>query len=137
MLKEAKGWVQDLETMLKDLSEESDKPVEELDAEFENWYYDGGQQWDFPGSGPNAVEAFRREYSTRKKEEAKSEAYKEVYKKMRSYAYLRDYELTDEEIEAIIDECEEDGDNVLGYPDGRLREIVEDWVADHQIYSQA
>lgn len=71
MLKEAKKWVQELETMLKDLSEEFGKSVEELDAEFENWYYDGGQQWDFDGRGPytSSVEAFRADYENREEEE--------------------------------------------------------------------
>lgn len=73
MLKEAKKWVQELETMLTDLSEEFGKSVDELDAAFENWYYDGGQQWDFPSSGPNAVEAFRRDYSFRMEEEEEEE----------------------------------------------------------------
>lgn len=131
MLKEAKKWVQDLETMLKDLSEEFGKSVEELDGEFENWYYDGGQQWDFPGSGPNAVEAFRREYSTRMEEEDEQKAYDDIYQKMREYADRRDYTLSDDEIETIIEQCEEEGDSISDCSDGALREIVEDWVADH------
>lgn len=77
MLNEAKKWVQDLESMLNRLSQEFNKSVEELDAEFENWYYDGGQQWDFPGSGPNAVEAFEKEYRADREEEAESEVYEE------------------------------------------------------------
>ena len=77
MLKEAKKWVAQLETMLKDLSEEFGKSIEELDTEFETWYYDGGQQWDFDGRGPNSVEAFRRDYSTRMEEDIEEEGWEE------------------------------------------------------------
>ena len=70
MLKEAKKWVQELETMLKDLSEEFGKPVDELDAEFEDWYDNGGDEFD-RGCGPytNSVEAFRADYENREEEE--------------------------------------------------------------------
>jgi Ca2+-binding EF-hand superfamily protein len=57
---------------------------------------------------------------------------KEIYQKMREYADNRDYDLSDEEILIIIEEAEEDGDSVLDCADGALRELVEDWVADHQ-----
>ena len=60
------------------------------------------------------------------------EAYDEVYKKMRAFAADRGYDLEDGEIESIIEEAEEDGDSVLDCADGALRELVEDWVADHQ-----
>lgn len=70
MLKEAKKWVQDLETMLKDLSEEFGKSVDELDAEFEDWYDNGGDEFD-RGCGPyiNSAEAFRADYENREEEE--------------------------------------------------------------------
>ena len=132
MLKEAKKWVAQLEETLTKLSQEFNKSIEELDAEFENWYNDGGAQWDMAGSGPNAVEAFASEYRSDRKEEAESEAYDEVYKKMRAFAADRGYDLEDGEIESIIEEAEEDGDSVLDCADGALRELVEDWVADHQ-----
>lgn len=67
-----------------------------------------------------------------RKEEAESEAYDDVYKKMRALAAGRGYDLEDGEIESIIEEAEEDGDSVLDCADGALRELVEDWVADHQ-----
>lgn len=57
---------------------------------------------------------------------------KEIYQKMRAYADRRDYDLSDEEILIIIEECEEEGDSIADCSDGALREIVEDWVADHQ-----
>lgn len=133
MLKEAKKWVQDLETTLAELAKEFNKSVEELDAQFEEWYNDGGAQWDMPGSGPSAIEAFAKEYRYDRKEEAESEAYDEVYKKMRAFAADRGYDLEDGEIESIIEEAEEDGDSVLDCADGALRELVEDWVADHQV----
>jgi len=66
------------------------------------------------------------------KEAKKDEAYEEVYKKMREYADNRDYDLFDSEIWTIIEEAEEEGDSVLDCADGALRELVEDWVADHQ-----
>lgn len=132
MLKEAKKWVQTLEETLTKLSQEFNKSVEELDAEFEDWYNDGGAQWDMAGGGPNAVEAFASVYRADRKEEAEGEAYDEVYKKMRAFAADRGYDLEDGEIESIIEEAEEDGDSVLDCADGALRELVEDWVADHQ-----
>lgn len=132
MLKEAKKWVQTLEETLTKLSQEFNKSVEELDAEFEDWYNDGGAQWDMAGGGPNAVEAFASVYRADRKEEAEGEAYDEVYKKMRAFAVDRGYDLEDGEIESIIEEAEEDGDSVLDCADGALRELVEDWVADHQ-----
>lgn len=132
MLKEAKKWVQTLEETLTKLSQEFNKSVEELDAEFENWYYDGGQQWDFPGSGPNAVEAFEKEYRAGRKEEADDEAYEEAYKKMRTYAARQGYDIQDWELERIVEGAEEDGDSVLDCSDEGLGELVEDWVADHQ-----
>ena len=51
---------------------------------------------------------------------------------MRAFAVDRGYDLEDGEIESIIEEAEEDGDSVLDCTDGALRELVEDWVADHQ-----
>lgn len=56
----------------------------------------------------------------------------EIYKKMREFADQRGYTLTDSEIGTIIVECEE-GDSILDCSDGMLREIVEDWIADHQV----
>lgn len=133
MLKEAKKWVQDLEEMLDRLAKLYGKPVEEIDSEFEDWYNDGGAQWDMAGGGLNAVEAFEREYRAYRDDEAEQEAYDDIYQKMREYADRRDYELSDEEIETIINECAEEGDSIVDCSDGMLREIVEDWVADHQV----
>lgn len=65
--------------------------------------------------------------------EAEQKAYEEVYQKMRTYAARRGYDLQDGEIESIIEGAEEDGDGVLDCSDGALRELVEDWVADHQV----
>lgn len=128
MLKEAKKWVQDLEAMLNELAKKFNKSVEELDAEFEDWYDNGGSDFDL-GGGPSSIEAFKSDYENRDEED---EAYEEVYKKMREFAADRGYELEDGEIESIIEEAEEDGDSVLDCADGALRELVEDWVADHQ-----
>lgn len=134
MLKEAKKWVAQLEETLTKLSQEFNKSIEELDAEFENWYNDGGAQWDMAGSGPNAVEAFASKYRSNREEEAESEAYEEVYKKkMRAFASDRGYDLGDGEIESIIYNAGEDEDSVLDCADGALRELVDDWVDDHQI----
>lgn len=131
MLKEAKKWVQELETMLKDLSEEFGKSVDELDAEFEEWYDNGGSDFDL-GGPMSSPEAFAKEYRADRAEEAESEAYEEVYKKMRTLAAHRGYDIQDWEIDRIIEGAEEDGDNILDCADGALRELVEDWVADHQ-----
>lgn len=65
--------------------------------------------------------------------EAEQKAYEEVYQKMRAFAADRGYDLEDGEIESIIEAAEEDGDSVLDCADGSLRELVEDWVADHQV----
>lgn len=131
MLKEAKKWVQTLETTLTELATEFNKPIEELDAQFEEWYDNGGSDFDL-GGPYTSPEAFAREYRADRQDQAESEAYEEVYKKMRTYAADRDYDLEDGEIESIIEEAEEDGDSVLDCADGALRELVEDWVADHQ-----
>lgn len=135
MLKEAKKWVQELEKMLTELSEEYGKSIEELDAEFEDFYDNGGDEYDCGSGGPypNSIEAFRADYENREEEEDESEAYDEVYKKMRAFAADRGYDLEDGEIDDIIEEAEEDGDSVLDCADGALRELVEDWVADHQV----
>lgn len=130
MLNEAKKWVAQLEEMLNNLSKCYNKTVDELDSEFENWYNDGGAQWDMAGGGPNAIEAFESEYRANKDDEAEQEAYNDIYKKMREFADRRDYTLSDDEIKTIIDQCEEEGDSIFDCSDGMLREIVEDWVAD-------
>lgn len=131
MLKEAKKWVQTLEETLTNLSKEFNKSVEELDDAFTEWYDNGGSDFDL-GGPYSSPEAFAKEYRADHKEEAESEAYDEVYKKMRAFAADRGYDLEDGEIEDIIEEAEEDGDSVLDCADGALRELVEDWVADHQ-----
>lgn len=130
MLKEAKKWVQSLEAMLNELAKEFNKTVEELDDAFTEWYDNGGSDFDL-GGPYTSPEAFAKEYRADRKEEAEGEAYEEVYKKMREFADRRDYTLSDAEIESIIEEAEEDGDSVLDCADGALRELVEDWVADH------
>ena len=131
MLKEAKKWVQTLEETLTKLSQEFNKSVEALDDAFTEWYDNGGSDFDL-GGPMSSPEAFASEYRADRKEEAEGEAYDEVYKKMRAFAVDRGYELEDGEIESIIEEAEEDGDSVLDCADGALRELVEDWVADHQ-----
>lgn len=129
MLKEAKKWVQTLEETLTKLSQEFNKSIEELDDAFTDWYDNGGSDFDL-GGPMSSPEAFASEYKNYHDEE--DEAYDEVYKKMRAFAADRGYDLEDGEIESIIEEAEEDGDSVLDCADGALRELVEDWVADHQ-----
>ena len=131
MLKEAKKWVQTLETTLTELAKEFNKSVEELDAQFEEWYDNGGSDFDL-GGPMSSPEAFASEYRSDREEEADGEAYEEVYKKMRTYAAHRGYDIQDWEIDRIVEGAEEDGDNILDCADGALRELVEDWVADHQ-----
>lgn len=131
MLKEAKKWVQTLEETITKLAQEFNKSAEELDDAFTEWYDNGGSDFDL-GGPMSSPEAFASEYRYDRKEEAESEAYDEVYKKMRAFAADRGYDLEDGEIESIIEEAEEDGDSVLDCADGALRELVEDWVADHQ-----
>ena len=130
MLKEAKKWVQDLEAMLNKLAKEFNKSVEELDAAFTDWYDNGGSEFDL-GGGPSSIEAFASAYRDDRDDETEQKAYDDVYKKMREFADRRDYTLSDGEIESIIEQCEEEGDSILDCTDGMLREIVEDWVADH------
>ena len=130
MLKEAKKWVQDLEEMLTGLAKEFNKSVEELDDAFTDWYDNGGIDFDLDGE--SSIEAFAEDYRNDREEEDESDAYEEVYKKMRAFAADRGYDLEDEEIDDIIEGAEEDGDCVLDCSDGALRELAEDWVADHQ-----
>ena len=132
MLKEAKKWVQTLEETLTQLSKEFNKTIEELDDAFTEWYDNGGSDFDL-GGPMSSPEAFASEYRANRQDQAESEAYDEVYKKMRAFAADRGYDLEDGEIESIIEEAEEDGDSVLDCADGALRELVEDWVADHQV----
>lgn len=132
MLKEAKKWVQTLEETITKLAQEFDKSVEELDDAFTEWYDNGGSDFDL-GGPMSSPEAFASEYRYDRKEEAESGVYDEVYKKMRAFAADRGYDLEGGEIEDIIEEAEEDGDSVLDCADGALRELVEDWVADHQV----
>lgn len=126
MLNEAKKWVQDLEEILTGLAKEFNKSVEELDDAFTEWYDNGGSDFDM-GGPMSSPEAFASEYR------AESDAYEEVYKKMRTYAARRGYDLQDWEIDDIIEEAEEDGDSVLDCSDEALRELAEEWVADHQV----
>ena len=131
MLNEAKKWVQDLEEMLTSLAKEFNKSVEELDDAFTDWYDNGGIDFDLDGE--SSIEVFAKDYRNDREEEAESEAYDEAYKKMRAFAADRGYDLEDGEIDRIIEDAEEDGDSVLDCADGALRELVEDWVADHQV----
>ena len=124
MLKEAKKFVQDLEEMLNRLSREFNKSIEELDGAFTDWCDNGGQY--------SSLDAFERSYRYDQEEEAGEKAYEKVYQKMRMFAANRGYDLQDWEIERIIDGAEADGDDVLDCADGALRELTEDWVADHQ-----
>ena len=131
MLKEAKKWVQDLEEMLTGLAKEFNKSDEELDDAFTDWYDNGGIDFDLDGE--SSIEVFAEDYRNDGEEEAESDAYEEVYKKMRAFAADRGYDLEDGEIDDIIEGAEEDGDCVLDCSDEALRELVEDWVADHQV----
>jgi len=131
MLKEAKKWVQTLETTLTELAKEFNKPIEELDNAFTEWYDNGGSDFDL-GGGPSSIEAFESEYRADRDEEAEGEAYEEVYAKMRAFAAHRGYDLQDWEIDRIVEGAEEDGDRILDCADEALRELTEDWVADHQ-----
>ena len=61
MLKEAKKWVQELEEMLNRMAAKHGKTVEEMDKAFEDFYYDGGSEYDL-GGGPSSIEAFVSSY---------------------------------------------------------------------------
>lgn len=132
MLKEAKKWVQQLETTINELAQEFNEEPEAIEEAFENWYYDGGQQWDFEGRGPTSVEAFARQYRDARSEAIEGEAYEVVYQKMRTFAARRGYDIQDWEIDRIVEGAEEDGDSILDCSDEALREGLEDWIADHQ-----
>ncbi len=134
MLKEAKEWVAKLEKTLKELSEAYGESIEALDAKFEEFYDNGGSDYDCGnGCGPykSSIDAFYADYENNADDEAEQKAYDDIYQKMREFADRRDYTLSDEEIETIIEQCEEEGDSISDCTDGMLREIVEDWVADH------
>lgn len=130
MLKEAKKWVQTLEETLTKLSQEFNKSVEELDDAFTDWYDNGGIDFDLDGE--SSIEVFAEDYRNDREEEAESDAYEEVYKKMRAFAADRGYDLEDGEIDDIIEEAEEYGDSVLDCSDEALKELAEDWVAHHR-----
>lgn len=131
MLKEAKKWVQTLEATLTELAKDFNKPIEEIDDAFTEWYDNGGKDFDL-GGPYTSPEAFAKEYRADRKEEAESEAYEEVYKKIRTFAARRGYDIQDWEIDRIVEGAEEDGDSVLDCADEALRELAEDWIADHQ-----
>lgn len=135
MLNEAKKWVANLEKALTQLSEKYGESVEELDKKFDDFYYDGGSAYD-EGAGPgpyqSSIDAFYADYENQDEdEEDEQEAYDDIYQKMREFADRRDYTLSNGEIETIIEQCEQEGDSIFDCSDGMLREIVDDWVADH------
>lgn len=139
MLKEAKKWIQHLEEVLTELSTKYQKPFEEIEDAWEQFWYDGGNCYDQAVWEIEAVDAFKESYEIQmeddeeeeEEEDSESTALDEIRKKMREFADRRDYDLTDEEFEEIVAECAEEGKCLEDCPDGMLREIVEDWVADH------
>ena len=100
MLKEAKKWVQTLEETLTKLAQEFNKSVEELDDAFTEWYDNGGSDFDL-GGPYSSPEAFASEYRADRQDQAESEAYDEVYKKMRAFAADRGYDLEDGESKTL------------------------------------
>lgn len=61
MLKEAKAWIAHLEEVLTRLAETYHKELEEVEEAWEEFWYDGGDQFD-RGPGPSSIEAFESEY---------------------------------------------------------------------------
>lgn len=130
MLNEAKKWVQDLEETLTSLAKEFNKSVEELDDAFTDWYDNGGIDFDL--SGESSIEVFAGDYRNDREEEAESDAYEEVYNKIRAYAACKGYDMQDREIDCIVEDVEADDGCVLECSDEALIELAEDWVAHHQ-----
>lgn len=129
------AWARRFVNLVANLVEEGVEE-EDIDAGFEQFLLDAGMPIEFNDTAEldEFQKYFAEEYlpALADEEEAESEAYDEIYKKMRAFAADRGYDLEDGEIESIIEEAEEDGDSVLDCADGALRELVEDWVADHQ-----
>lgn len=134
MLKEAKKWVAKLEKALEELSEAYGESVEALDAKFEDFYDNGGCDYDCGnGCGPytNSVDAFYADYENKVADE--EEELEDIYDKMREFAHQSGYTLTRQEFRDIRQQCEDEGDSIQDCSDEGLRELVEDWAPDHQV----
>ena len=131
------AWARQFVNLVANLVEEG-VTEEDIDAGFEQFLLDAGMPIEF--NDTSEIDEFQKYFTEEYlpeceedgEEEADSEDYNEVYEKMRAFAADRGYDLEDGEIESIIEAAEEDGDSVLDCADGALRELVEDWVADHQ-----
>lgn len=72
MLKEAKAWVKELEDTLTELSQQFGETIEDLDKKFEDYYDNGGEEYDYgcgPGPYQNSIQAFRANYENDQYEE--------------------------------------------------------------------
>ena len=70
MLKEAKKWVEHLEATYTELEAEFGITEEELDEEFEQFWYDGGDVYDQQAWELEAIGMFASSYRSRKEEES-------------------------------------------------------------------
>ena len=127
------AWARQFVNLVANLVKE-DVTEEDIEAGFEQFLLDAGFPIEFNDTKEldEFQKYFTEEYLPNLTDEKPKPKTDEVYKKMRAFAADRGYDLEYGEIESIIEAAEEDGDSVLDCADGALRELVEDWVADHQ-----
>ena len=73
MLKEAKKWIQHLEEVLTELSTKYQKPLEEVEDAWEQFWYDSGDRYDQAAWELVEVDAFKESYESQMEEECDEE----------------------------------------------------------------
>lgn len=69
MLKEAKAWVNHLEEVINELAKKYDKPIEEIEEAFEQFWYDGGDCYDQGAWELEAIDDFKESYELQREDE--------------------------------------------------------------------
>lgn len=131
-------WKEDLELLLKVLPEgkqvvrieEALNGIAFIDTEGYYWYYNYNEATltRLPNRKQRGYSMLKELRANRAETEEELEV---IYDKMREFATRRGYILTRQEFREIRQQCEDEGDRLIGCPEGLLRELAEDWVADH------
>lgn len=69
MIKEIKRWVAHLEATVNELAKTYNKPVEEVEEAWEQFWYDGGDCYDIGAWELEAVDAFKESYELQMEDE--------------------------------------------------------------------
>lgn len=129
---------EDLELLLKVLPEgkqvvrieEALNGIAFIDTEGDYWYYNYNEATltVLPVRKKRGYRMLKELRANRAETEEELEV---IYDKMREFATRRGYILTRQEFREIRQQCEDEGDRLIDCPEGLLRELAEDWVADH------